>query len=161
LYLKKIEELSSQKEILNEEFYKRFYRFIQEGTWKSDDYTDNDKYYADAVSTAANSALPKVTYSFDVTDLSSLPGYENFNFDLADKTWVEDPELFGDKREEVVITEIVYALDEPDQTSIKIQNYRDQFSSLFQKVTATTQSVQYAAGSWDKAASFANANSVD
>ena len=160
-YLTKINELNKEKEDLNSAFYKRFYRFIQEGTWKDDKYVDNDKYYSDAVSTAANSALPKVTYSFSIIDLSQIPEYENFEFDLADKTWVEDSELFGDEREMVVITEITYALEEPDQTSVKIQNHRDQFASLFQKVTATTQSVQYAAGAWDKAANFANANPVE
>ena len=161
LYLNEINRLNEEKEKLITKFYKRFYRFIQEGTWKGDEYTDDDKYYSDAVSTAANSALPKVTYSFSVIDISQLPDYEDFVFDLADKTWVEDPELFGNGRETVVITEITYALDEPDKNSVKVQNHRDQFSSLFQKVTATTQSVQYAAGAWDKAASFASSNPVE
>jgi hypothetical protein len=110
---------------LNSQFYQRFFRFIQEGTWKDDNCVDNDKYYADAVSTASNSSVPKVTYTFSVVDFSQMPEYELFEFDLGDKTWVEDPELFGEGREEVVITEINYALEEPDKTSIKIQNHKD------------------------------------
>jgi hypothetical protein len=123
--LEQINSLTKRKEELNKKFYKTFYRFIQEGTWKSEDYTDDEKYYGDAVSTAANSSVPKVSYSFGTNDLSCLENYEFFEFDLADKTWVEDEELFGKSREEVVITEIIYALDEPEQDSVKIQNYRD------------------------------------
>ena len=159
--VKRIENINAQKEELYKKFYKRFYRFIQEGTWKDDKYIEDDKYYSDAVSTAANSALPKVTYTFGVIDIGQISEYEDFQFELGDKTWVEDPDLFGNEREEVVITEITYELEEPDKSSIKIQNHKDQFSSLFQKVTATTQSVQYAAGQWNKAADFANANPVD
>lgn len=151
----------NKKEELNKKFYRRFYRFIQEGTWKDDKYVDDEKYYSEAVSVAANSALPKVTYTFNVIDIGQLSEFEWFQFELGDKTWVEDPDLFGEGREEVVITEITYELEEPDKSSIKIQNHKDQFSSLFQKVTATTQSVQYAAGAWNKAADFAGANPVD
>lgn len=157
-----IDALNAAKTELNLAFYKVFYRFIQEGTWKSDEYTDNEKYYIDAWTTSANSCLPKVTYTFNVMDISQVEGYEAYNFELADKTWVEDPEFFGYKdgvpfREEVVITEVTYALDEPDKNTIKVQNYQDQFADLFQKVTATTQQVQYAQGVWQKSTSFTEA----
>jgi hypothetical protein len=157
---KKIKKLNDDKSKLNLAFFKKFYRFIQEGTWKGDDYTDHEKYYIDAKSTSNNSCLPKVSYTFSVMDLSPVEGYEALTFDLADKTWVEDTEFFGygedgnPYREEVVITEVVYALDEPDKNTIKVQNYKDQFADLFQKQTATVQQVQFAKGAWDKATSF-------
>lgn len=155
-----IELLNSKKAELNTSFYQSFYRFIQEGTWKSDEHTDNEKYYYDAYTTLKNSSVPKVSYTFSIIDLSSLEGYQGLQFELADRTWVEDPELFGDAREEVVITEIVYVLDEPEQNSVKMQNYRDQFADLFQKITATTQQVKYASASWEKAGAFTDANPV-
>lgn len=155
-----INRLNEEKEELNKLFYQSFYRFIQEGTWKSDEYTDHEKYYNDAYTTLKNSSVPKVSYTFGVVDIATIEGYEEFEFDLADLTWVEDPELFGTSREEVVVTEVVYALDEPWNNSVKVQNYRDQFADLFQKVTATTQQVKYAAGAWEKAATFAEANPV-
>jgi hypothetical protein len=81
--------------------------------------------------------MPKVTYNFSVLDLSQFPEYEDFTFKLADKTWVEDVEFFGyaangtPYREEVVITEIVYSLDEPDKNTITVRNHRNQFADLF------------------------------
>jgi hypothetical protein len=152
--------LNASKETLNKLFYQSFYRFIQEGTWKSDEHTDNEKYYNDAFTTLKNSCVPKVSYTFNVIDVSPIEGYEHYEFDLADRTWVEDPELFGSGREEVVVTEVTYSLDEPWNNSVKVQNYRNQFADLFQKVTATTQQVQYASGAWEKAASFTEATSV-
>ena len=158
-----IEKYNKQKTELNKAFFAVFYRFIQEGTWKGDEYTDHEKYYFDAKTTSDNSCMPKVTYSFSVLDLSGIKdsetwtdvkGYEALNFNLADKTWVEDPEIFGDAREEVVITEITYVLDEPDKNTIKVQNYKDQFADLFQKQTATVQQVQFAKGAWSKSTKF-------
>jgi hypothetical protein len=40
-----IEELNA----LNKQFYVKYARFIQEGTWTSEDYWDDDLYYLDAV----------------------------------------------------------------------------------------------------------------
>jgi hypothetical protein len=68
---------------------------LQEGTWHSADYTDDNKYYADALQVSADFAFPKVTYSFSVLDLSGLEGYESFEIQLGDRTWAEDPEFFG------------------------------------------------------------------
>jgi hypothetical protein len=65
--------------------------------------------------------------------LECIKEYENFSFELADKTYIEDEEYFGfdeegnPYREEVVITEITYNLDEFDKDSIKVQNYKNQF----------------------------------
>ena len=159
-----ITQKNEEKKALNLAFFQKFYRFIQEGTWKGDEYTDNEKYYIDAFSTSNNSCLPKVSYTFSVLDLSAVPGYQALSFGLADKTWVEDVEFFGyaedgttPYREEVVITEVVYNLDEPDKNTIKVQNYKDQFADLFQKQTATVQQVQFAKGAWSKAANFTEA----
>jgi hypothetical protein len=61
-----------------------------------------------------------------VLDLGQVEDYENITFRLADKTWVEDPEFFGYDsegnpfREEVVITEVEYALDSPEKNTVKV-----------------------------------------
>ena len=38
---------------LNAQFYKKYYRFIQEGSWISEDYVDDNLYFYDAASTLA------------------------------------------------------------------------------------------------------------
>jgi hypothetical protein len=127
-----------QKAALNKLFYETYSRFIQEGTWMSEDYVDDDKYYNDALSILYESCYPKVEYTIKTVALKKLPGYELFAYNLGDKTFVEDPEFFGtDLREEVVITEIAEYLEEPSKDSIKLQNFKNQFQDLFQKMTAT------------------------
>jgi hypothetical protein len=39
--------IKSKKE-LNKNFYKKYSRFIQEGTWHSEDYIEDERYYLDA-----------------------------------------------------------------------------------------------------------------
>lgn len=160
-YLSKIDEASQEKAALNKEFYKRFSRFIQEGTWTDASYLDHNKYYIDALATSYDSCLPKVSYTFDVIDLSLLPGYETLEFELGDITWVEDPEIFGNARESVVITEMTDSLDTPDKNTVKVQNYRNQFADLFQQTTATVQQVQYSSSAWERAANFTGSSPID
>jgi hypothetical protein len=102
-------------------FFEKYSRFIQEGTWISEEYVDDEKYYADALSVMYNSCYPKVSYTINVIAISSLEGYEDFVFKLGDKTYAIDPEFFGeDAKEEVVITEIIESLDDPNANQIKV-----------------------------------------
>lgn len=151
--------LLEQKAALNKAFYSIYSRFIQEGTWISEEYVDDDKYYNDALSVLYNSCFPQVAYSINVISVSSLPGYEHFKFHLGDKTYVEDPEFFGtEDKFEVVITEQNDYLDEPSKSTVKVQNFKNQFQDLFQKITATVQQTQYSTGSYEKAAALAEAD---
>jgi hypothetical protein len=52
----------------------------------------------------------------------------------------------------VLIAEVTSNFDEPEKDSFKIQNYKTQFEDLFQRITATTQQLKYAEGSYAKAA---------
>lgn len=159
-----INELNRKKELLHKAFYEKFYRFIQEGTWNNEEYYDDEKYYLDALSTLYTSSVPKVSYNISVLELSQLQGYTDFTFAVGDRTYVEDPEFFGYDdngapiREEVVLSEITYNLDEPDKNSIKVQNFKTQFQDLFKKIAATVQSVQFSTGAYNKAAQLADAN---
>ncbi len=149
------------KAALDATFQSKFARYIQEGTWISEDYIDDEKYYIDALNVARGSAVPHATYTISVLELSQLPGYEQFTFALGDRTTVEDSSFFGtDKdgvpiRTEVVLTEITNYLDSPSKDSIKVQNYRNPFQDLFKKVGATVQTVKYNSGGYDNAASLA------
>ena len=154
-----IKNLKDKKAALNKLFYKNYYRFIQEGTWIDEQYVDDEKYYIDAQSVLYNSCYPQVAYAINVLSLSQLPGYELFTFELGDKTYVEDEQFFGTKlKEEIIIAEMSNHLDSPSQDSIKVQNFKNQFQDLFQKITATVQQAQYSTGSYEKAVALAEAD---
>ena len=156
-----IKDLAEQKRALNLRFYKKYSRFIQEGSWISEDYTDENLYYLDAESTLFTSAQPKVTYTINVLELSQLEGYENYTFALGDKTYIEDTEFFGwvwskngvrtPYHEEIIVSEFTVELDSPEKNTFKVQNFKTQFEDLFQRITATTQSVEYHTGEYGRA----------
>lgn len=157
--LEKILEANEGKtKQLNKEFFNKYSRYIQEGTWISEDFTDANLYYFAAQSVSNTSAFPQVQYTINVIDVSADEDYRNYKFNIGDKTYIEDIEFFGyvpdTKRpyqEEVVITEMVYNLDNPGDNTIKIKNYKTQFEDLFQRVAAATQSLQYAEGKYARA----------
>lgn len=146
---------------LDEKFYKKYARFIQEGSWISEDYYDDNLYYLDAESVAYTSSRPQIQYNINVLRLSALDEFKNKIFNVGDKAYIEDTEFFGylDDRitpykEEVIISEITSVFDSPEQDTITVQNYKTQFEDLFQRITATTQSLQYASGAYNRAASI-------
>ena len=158
-----IEDLANAKRVLNLQFYKKYSRFIQEGSWIKEDYIDDNLYYLDAEGTLHTSAQPKVTYSINVLELSQLEGYENYKFNLGDKTYIEDTEFFGwtwnngiktPYHEEIIVTETVIVFDSPEQNIVKVQNYKTQFEDLFQRIAATTQSVEYHTGEYGRVANI-------
>ena len=167
LYEDWIDELAEQKRALNFQFYKKYSRFIQEGSWISEDYVDDNLYYLDAESTLHTSAQPKVTYTINVLELSQVEGYENYRFALGDKTYIEDTEFFGwvykngmrtPYHEEIVISEFTVELDSPEKNTFKVQNFKTQFEDLFQRITATTQAVEYHTGEYGRAAGIVEAD---
>lgn len=155
---KTLEVNEAKTKQLNKEFFNKYSRYIQEGTWISEDFTDANLYYFAAQSVSNTSAFPQVQYTINVIDVSADEDYRNYKFNIGDKTYIEDVEFFGyvpdTKRpyqEEVVITEMVYNLDNPGDNTIKVKNYKTQFEDLFQRVAAATQSLQYAEGKYARA----------
>lgn len=153
-----LESIKAKKIKINKEFYKKYSRFIQEGSWISEDYIDDDLYYIDALSTLYTSSRPKVTYTIETIELSALEEYKNFVFSIGDKTFVEDEEFFGwshdgtnrKYREEVIVSEITTELDSPENNKIKVQNYKTQFEDLFQRVAAVTAQVEFSTGEYKR-----------
>ena len=146
---------------LEQRFYNKYSRYIQEGSWSSDQYMDDNLYYLDAQSVAYTSSRPQVQYNISVLRLSALEEFKNKVFKLGSVATVQDTEYFGYEwkngiknpyREEVLISEITSNFDSPENDSFKIQNYKTQFEDLFQRITATTQSLQYSEGEYKKAA---------
>lgn len=142
-------------------FYKKYSTYLQEGTWKSDDYMDDNMYYLDGVNVAYTSSRPQVQYNISVIRLTALEDYKFKIFRVGDISFVQDTEFFGytyindvktPYKEKVLIAEVTSNFDEPEKDSFKIQNYKTQFEDLFQRITATTQQLKYAEGSYAKAA---------
>lgn len=166
----KIEEYKKDQQSYLAIFTDKYANYIQEGTWTDESYYDDDLYYLDAQNVLYTSAFPKISYTINVIDVSPLgEEYSPFKFNIGDKTYIEDVEFFGwnaannfPYREEVVISEIEEHLDSPEQNKITVQNYKTQFEDLFQRIAATTQSLQYAAGGYQRAANkIASTNSID
>ena len=160
-YYRNEKRLLLEKQQLHSLFYKKYSRFLQEGSWISEDYIDDNLYYLDAQSTLTTSSRPKVTYNISVLELSQIEEYKNYTFALGDETEIEDIEFFGwtwdystgikiPSKESIVVTELTISLDSPEQNEIKVQNYKTQFEDLFQRMAATTQSVEYSTGKYQK-----------
>lgn len=236
----KAKGLLDEKDEINNRFYKKYSRYIQEGLWTSDNHVDPELYYFDALQVSNTSAQPQVTFTMNVVEISELPGFENYIFDVGDKTYIEDPPLFGYEveqiqrteefevsatgedivldldhravkvqsvawgnqtkesgfgfnyitkelvipaflldgdtpdevtvtyyydyetpvREEVIVAETVWSLDDPTQNTITIQNYKTQFADLFQRIAATVQTVEYNQSSYSRAASMLDSSGL-
>lgn len=160
--------LLKQIKELHQKFYNKYSTYIQEGSWNSEDYIDPNIYYYDALSVAYTSSRPQVQYDIAVTRVSELPEFKFRRFHVGDTTYVQDTDFFGyepylknDKvrtpyKEAVLISEISINFDEPDKDTITVQNYKTQFEDLFQRINATTQSLQFAQGGYNRAAGVVN-----
>ena len=165
-----LEEIASKINELNKLFYHKYSRFIQEGSWVDETYLDDDLYYLDALSVSRISAKPKITYDIGVVDVSAAYEYEEdkivLESHIGDRTYIEDVEFFGYNKndstkpywEMVVVTEKTYNIDDPSQNQIKVKNYTTQFDDLFQRIAATSQSLQFNEGSYARSSQLLNAN---
>ena len=162
-----IDKLIEQKKKIVDDFNNKYSRFIVEGTWNSTDYIDSELYYLDALQVSNTSAQPAISYTINVVEVSKLEGLENYSFDVGDKTYVEDTEFFGwaskdgiltPAREEVIVSEVEWHLDEPENNVITVQNYKTRFEDLFQRVNAAVQTVQYNEATYAKISSLMDAN---
>ena len=165
-----------RKQQLNLAFFHKYHRYIQEGTWTNEQYIDDNLYYFDAQKVSSQSAYPKTTYTIGVIDIQGNLSYAPYHFDIGDRTYVEDTEFFGYTyntivlddnttdtvktpfKKQVIVSERTRNFDDPSKSTITIQTYKNQFEELFSKITATTQSLQYASGGYDRAASVVKPN---
>lgn len=155
------EIILNQKEALHLAFYKIYAPFIKEAEWSEDTYIDPDLYYLDANMVLNNSSFPAVEYTINVIDVSRQAGLELFDFNIGDKTFIQDEEFFGyiiingvttPYRQPVTISKLERYLDDPSQNKITIKTYKHNFKDLFQQLTAATQSLTFAQGSYNRAA---------
>lgn len=147
----------------HQQFNNKYGLYLLEGTWQDEDYVDADKYYLDALNVAYTSSRPQLSYNINVLRLSSLEEYSSKVFHLGDICYMQDREFFGylsDKitpyKEKILVSKISSFFDQPEKDVLTIQNYKTRFDDLFQRIAAATQSLQYAEGSYAKAAEVVN-----
>lgn len=167
---KENEKIVEEKKTLENAFYQKFSRFIQEGSWTSQDYIDPNLYYLDARSVAYTSSRPKISYNISVIRLNALDEYKGKKFNVGDISFIEDKEFFGyikgedawktPYHEKVLISESTSWFDSPEKDTFTIQNYKTQFEDLFQRITATTQSLQYSTGKYNRASSIVEGKGI-
>ena len=169
--VKEIENIQAEKDALEKEFFAKYSYLIQEGTWESNDYIDPELYYLDALQVSNTSAQPKVSYQINVAEISEIEGFENYLFFVGDRTWIEDTEFFGWEvyskngvvtqtpiKEEVIVSQVEWHLDEPENNLVTVQNYKTQFEDLFQRISAAVQTVQYNQANYSRVASILDSN---
>lgn len=61
-------------------------------------------------------------------------------------------------REEVIVSQVEWHLDEPETNVITVQNYKTRFEDLFQRLSATVQQVQYNEATYAKTSSILDEN---
>lgn len=169
-YEKDLKAKVNEKKALESAFYQKFSRFIQEGSWTSQEYIDPNLYYLDARSVAYTSSRPKISYNISVIRLNALDEYKGKKFNVGDISFIEDKEFFGyikgkdawktPYHEKVLISESTSWFDSPEKDTFTIQNYKTQFEDLFQRITATTQSLQYSTGEYNRASSVVEGKGV-
>lgn len=169
-YETELKTKANEKKVLEDTFYQKFSRFIQEGSWTSQDYIDPNLYYLDARSVAYTSSRPKISYNISVIRLNALDEYKGKKFNVGDISFIEDKEFFGyikgedawktPYHEKVLISESTSWFDSPEKDTFTIQNYKTQFEDLFQRITATTQSLQYSTGEYNRASNIVEGKGV-
>ena len=146
--------LTYQRDYLLKQFYDVYDSYIKEGSWISEDYIDDDLYYLDSEKKLEESSKPKVTYNIEVVDVSNLPDFSDYTFNLYEKTYIEDPEIFGYNKngtpykEEITVSELTNYLQSPDKNTITVQNYKTKFDDLFQRMSSTIQAVELGTGNY-------------
>ena len=148
-------------------FFRKYEPFLKEGTWSDTNYLTDNAYYHGALDVSAQGAIPKVEYSISVIDLSPFEGYEDYELDNADTTYIEDVSIFGynqltgfPNHLKVIVSEISEELDVPTNNSIKVQNFTTQFEDLFQQVTATVQNLTLNENIYRRASNFTSLHDI-
>ena len=148
-------------------FFRKYEPYLKEGTWSDTNYITDNAYYHGALDVAAQGAIPKVQYTISVIDLSPIEG-DDYSFDLADSTYVEDISLWGNNKYtglpnhlKVLISEISEDLDNPTKNSIKVQDFTTQFEDLFSQVTASIQNLTFNENIYRRAKNFNSLHNIE
>lgn len=158
----KINTSIDQKNLLMASFNSKYVSFIREGVWSDENYIEPNQFYRDAKIVCKRSAYPQISYVVSMVNLSDLEDYEHLDINVGDKTYVLDNDLFlkpvdniyVPQKIDVFVSEIEFCLDNPEETSVRVQNYRSRFDDIFQKVVASTESLKLNEKIYDRSSNF-------
>ncbi len=172
-YDQQMKQIVEEKTKIKKAFYRKYSQFILEGTWTDNSYIDDEKYYIDGVKVAEKSSRPKITYTFNMMDISAIDEYKQYTFKVGERSYLEDTDFFGYKyvningreiktpnRINVIVSETTINYDNPSKSQIVIKTYKNQYEDLFRKLSASSQSLQYSKSDYERAAGAINPNST-
>lgn len=98
--------------------------------------------FQDAVFTSKKYAEPKITYSINVVDISSLYSFKNYKPTIGQVVPIYDEEMKLDGYQGF-ITSVSKTLESKEDTQITIATYSTKFEDVFQKLTATMSDIKF------------------
>ena len=160
-YLKRINDLTQK-------FYRKYEPFLKEGTWSDGNYIDDNAYYYGALEVSKQGAIPKTSYSITPLDIEPLYEEGDYDFEIADTTYVEDIGMFGvnpktglPNRLKVLISSLEECPDNLKENKINVQNFTTQFEDLFQQVTASVQSLTFNENIYKRSSNFTSLQTIE
>lgn len=144
MYNADLNMFQSQKTTIENNFKVTMDEFIREGVYKSEQYSNAQALYDDALEIIAKVSVPKVEYNMSVIDLSQLVGYELERIRLGDIIGITDEPLHlgVDSPVAARITELVRYLDNPFKNTITIANFRNAFSDMWSRIAKSVEIVK-------------------
>ena len=165
---KRLEYLQKEKISLISTFERRYSNFIKEGVWSDSSYIDANAYYYDSQKVSNTSAMPATSWTISVLDGSVIEELEDYQFSVGDMTFLVDNDFFNIEKNaeknytfEVLISGIKEFFDSPEKNEIELRNYLTSFEDLFQRITASAQTLNLKEQVYDKAAHFNTKGEID
>lgn len=116
-------------------------------------------YYNDALEVMKTSCFPQVSYNINVLDISTVLNpnlnVKDFKPEVGTKVPIYDLELNFNGLVGF-ISSVTYDLLDPTNTNLVITNFKDKFEDLFQKITASTISLESKEYNFNKATEITN-----
>ena len=97
----------------------------------------NEYMYLDAVQVAKDNSIPRYTYSLQIANLP----HDFSHIELGQMLYINDHSL-GVHAATGYVNKIEYALDQPQEDGVEVQNYKTKFEDLFSTITAQSEAMK-------------------
>lgn len=97
----------------------------------------NEYMYLDAIQVAKDNSIPRYTYSLQIANLP----HDFSHIELGQMLYINDHSL-GVHAATGYVNKIEYALDQPQEDGVEVQNYKTKFEDLFSTITAQSEAMK-------------------